>query len=318
VKTLPGTDQEGNQLAADQDMVVTTDTLDSYGYTWSADRLIDTTDIYYVPDDYVEEDSYDVTLNLVNIATGETIRSTTHTMTPQHITDRSYLTLTPQGDFPDEFEQSGETYVRLDGQTKDIRHGYYNFDTASDGSKTKTYTVYYRNVNDDLHATTTVSSVRVVYDGTVDRGVTSYVNYGTTTTTTGGTTNSGTSAGTSGTANQGTADGGTATTGATNTTTLDDDGGLTAITTGDNTTLVRDDGTNVTSERIEDDSNPLAAPTTSTDEGTEGKQEGDAKQTSQGISPVAIGGIIGAAVAAGIGLFVMLKRRGDSDDEETF
>ena len=320
VQNLPGTDQFGNELYADQDMVVTTDTLDSYGYTWSSDNLVAQTDIYYVPDNYVEEDSYDVTLNLVNIATGKTIRSSSYEMTPQYITNRSYLTLTPQSDFPDRFEQSGVTYVRLDGQASDIKHSYYNFETDADGNKTKTYTIYYRDVNDDLHANSSVSTVRVVYDGTintgtVDRGVTSYINYGTTTTGTS------TGSGTSGTATLTGTDSGTSSSSTTPTTTLNDDGGLTAITTDNNTTLVRDDGSDVTSERIEDDSNPLAAPpTTGTDEGTkpDAEQKPDAKQTTSAISPAALIGILAVAAAAGIGLFMMLKKKGDSDEEDTF
>ena len=287
-----------------QTLVVVPGTGGSYTYTYDSNDLVHRTVIYYGRKGEAITDSYDVTVNFVNIANNQVLKSETATITPDYVTQRKYLTV----GLDESFVSGGNTYVRLNGQAAQIDHNYFNYDVVG-GKKQKVYTVWYRDVKDDLHDTTTITTYTTVYDDVfVDRGITTVTNLGTTTVA--GGTGTGTAAGGTGTAAGTGATGGTAT--------LTDNGGLTGITTGGGTTtLVRDDGTSVTGERIDEGENPLAAPTTQ-GEGTEGTNTPEPGKTAgmSGLPALIIGAIaaIGAALAVYILLVKNKEQGGDSDE----
>ena len=276
-------------------LVVVPGTGGSYTYTYDPDNLISNTDIYYGKEGEAITDSYTVTVNFVNIANNQVLKTTSETITPDYVNNRKYLSVP----LDESFVSGGNTYVRLNGQAAQIDHNYFNYDVVG-GKKQKTYTVWYRDVNDDLHDTTTITTYTTVYDDVfVDRGITTVTNLGTTTVA-GGTAAGGAAAG--GAAAGGAATGGTAT--------LTDNGGLTGITTGGGTTtLVRDDGTGVTTERIEEEANPLAAPTQG--EGTEGTSTAQPAQSAgmSGLAALIIGAI--AAIGAALAVYILLVKNKD-------
>ena len=281
-------------------LVAVPGTEDTYKYTYSTDNLIANTFIYYGEEGEEITDSYDVTINYVNIANNALLKTRTEVITPDYVNNRRFLSVP----LDESFVSGGNTYVRLNGQAASIDHNYFNYDVVG-GKKQKVYTVWYRDVNDDLHDTTTITTFNTVYDDVfVDRGVTTVTNLGTTTT---GTAAAGTAAGTAAGAAGGTA--GTAT--------LTNEGGLNAITTGGQTTLVRDDGTTVTGERIEDENNPLAAPTPQGDgtEGQNGTEPNNGINTGK-IAGMPMGILVGlvAGIAAALAAFLLVNRK--KDDEE--
>ena len=90
-----------------------------------------------------------------------------------------------------------------------------------------------------------------------------------------------------------------------------------AITTGGNTTLVRDDGTSVTGERIDDEANPLAAPTQG-----DGKEDGtnpdgtDSNAIDTGkIAGIPIGILVGlvSGIIAALAAFLLINRKKDEE-----
>ena len=282
----------------------------TYTYNYDSNDLIHRTTIYYGVEGENPTDSYNVTVRFVNIANNQVLKTTSEVITPDYVTQRKYLSVP----LDESFVSGGNTYVRLNGQAAQIDHNYFNYDVVN-GTKQKTYTVWYRDVNDDLHDTTTITTYTTVYDDVfVDRGITTVTNLGTTTVA--GGTGTGTAAGGTGTAAGTGATGGTAT--------LTDNGGLTGITTGGGTTtLVRDDGTSVTGERIDEGENPLAAPTTQGDgtegtEGTEGTNTPEPGKTAgmSGLPAIIIGAIaaIGAALAVYILLIKNKEQGGDLDE----
>ena len=279
----------------------------TYTYDYDSNDLIHRTTIYYGVEGENPTDSYNVTVRFVNIANNQVLRTTSEVITPDYVTQRRYLSVP----LDESFVSGGNTYVRLNGQAAQIDHNYFNYDVVN-GTKQKTYTVWYRDVNDDLHDTTTITTYTTVYDDVfVDRGITTVTNLGTTTVA--GGTGTGTAAGGTGTAAGTGATGGTAT--------LTDNGGLTGITTGGGTTtLVRDDGTSVTGERIDEGENPLAAPTTQGEgtEGTEGTNTPEPGKTAgmSGLPAIIIGAIaaIGAALAVYILLIKNKEQGGDLDE----
>ena len=278
-------------------LVVVPGTGGSYTYTYDPDNLISNTDIYYGKEGEAITDSYTVTVNFVNIANNQVLKTTSETITPDYVNNRKYLSVP----LDESFVSGGKTYVRLNGQAAQIDHNYFNYDVVG-GKKQKTYTVWYRDVNDDLHDTTTITTFTTVYDDVfVDRGVTTVTNLGTTTVA-GGTAAGGAAGGTGAT-------GGTAT--------LTNNGGLNAITTGGNTTLVRDDGTSVTGERIDDEANPLAAPTQG-----DGKEDGtnpdgtDSNAIDTGkIAGIPIGILVGlvSGIIAALAAFLLINRKKDEE-----
>ncbi|MCH3967523.1 MAG: hypothetical protein LKE50_02660 [Atopobiaceae bacterium] len=217
--------------------------------------------VYYVPADYVAPGDRTVTVNYVNITGGATIDSKTYTLTPDDTEDLSITS-------PTSFVSGATTYVRLDGQDSPIVCGYY--------TKYDTYTVYYRDVNDDIAANTVITHFRVDY---VDNG-----------TTDNGTTNSGT--GTNGTAGTGTTANGTATDADGQTVGLPTDGDLNTVSNGgDTATVVNGDGVDSNTARIDDNETPLAS-----------GQEG-------GIPVGVIAGSVCAAAALAILVILLVMRR---------
>ena len=252
-----------------------------YEHTFAvADMGVEQT-IYYVPDGYVAPEAYDVTVKYVNIATNDVIDTQTYTATP---TMRQDLEITS----PETFTQGGIEWIRLNGQEKAIRHSYY--------SSAREYVVYYRDVNDDLHANTVIRTVRVVYvdeeGNTVTRPTTVVDN---------GTTNNGTTDnGAAGDATDGGTAGGTTTEGAAGGATADGTAAPAATDTGLQT------GTDLATTRIEDDQTPLAGP----------QSEEAAGKASLPVVAAVAGGV-GAAAAIGFVLFFVFKRRKRGADESS-
>lgn len=185
--------------------------------------------VYYVPADYVAPGNRTVTVNYVNITGGATIASQAYTLTPDDTEDLSITS-------PTSFVSGATTYVRLDGQDSPIVCGYY--------TKYDTYTVYYRDANDDIAANTVITHFRVDY---VDNG-----------TTDNGTTDNGT--GTNGTAGTGITTGGTATDADGQTVGLPTDSDLSTVSNGgDTATVVNGDGVDSNTARIDDNETPLAS-----------------------------------------------------------
>ena len=216
----------------DTEYVPVSSTKESYSYTHgqipakNEESVYPTLTIYYVPDGWEAKEPYDITIRYVNIANREVIKTETMTARPE---DRDNLEITS----PESFTEGGIEYVRLAGQERSIFHSYY--------SSARAYTIYYRDINDDLSADITISNIEVEYvDGeeTVTDGGTREINDGTTytdggtTTTDGGTTytDGGTTTTDNGTT---TTDGGTTTT----------DGGTTYVDGGTTTTTNAGTGT---------------------------------------------------------------------------
>lgn len=103
--------------------------------------------VYYVPEDYLPGDTYDITVQYMNIANSEILRSETITIDPE---TNDFVEILGK----ESFSQGGETYVRLAGQETAIRHAYF--------SPARTYTIYYRNVNDELSANITIRRTQIV------------------------------------------------------------------------------------------------------------------------------------------------------------
>ena len=270
----------------------------TYEYSYDSNDLIHRTTIYYGVEGEDPADSYDVTVRFVNIANNQVLKTTSEVITPDYVTQRRYLSVP----LDESFVSGGNTYVRLNGQAAQIDHNYFNYDVVN-GTKQKTYTVWYRDVNDDLHDTTTITTFNTVYDDVfVDRGVTTVTNLGTTTT---GTAAAGTGA-------AGTAAGGAAgaAAGGAGTATLADQGGINAITTGGGqTTLVRDDGTSVTGERIGDEANPLVAPTAQGGGTEAGKPDAQAAGRVAALPAIIVGAI--AAIGAALAVYILLAKNKD-------
>ena len=225
---------------------------EAYEHTFAAASMDIEQVIYYVPDGYTPPAAYEVTVNYVNIATNEVIDTQSYTASPDMRRDLEI-------ESPESFSKGGVEWVRLAGQEMAIRHSFY--------AGRRTYVVYYRDINDDLHATTVINTVNITYTdeegNTVTRPTTvtddgNTVNYtenevdGTTTYT--GRTTENTDGGTTytdGGTTTTTTDGGTTTTnGGTRTTTTDGgttttDGGTTTVNGGTRTTAPNG-GTTVT------------------------------------------------------------------------
>lgn len=224
--------------------------------------------VYYVPEGYVPSGAYDVTVRYQDIATGNLLRTETVTVDPEIV---DYVNILGE----ERFTQDGEEYVRLDGQETPVRHAYF--------SNARTYTVYYRNVNDVLNARVVINRTQII---TTNRPATLP--------DTGGTAAGPAAAGTApvaGAAATPVAAGITAGTPA--------DAG---VTPGAGTVVVNDDGNplanlegqDTASERVEDDANPLA--------------RGGAMTTGL------IAGSLAALVALGLLAFWFFKRKKKADE----
>lgn len=195
---------------------------------------------YYVPEDYTPGDAYDITVQYLNVANSQVLRTETITVDPE-ITD--FVEILGE----ERFTQDGEEYVRLDGQETAIRHAYF--------TPARTYTLYYRDVNDVLNANTTVRRTQIIDTERVVTVPGTTVITAAPATTTAEAPAEGAAAGADAA--------GAAGAGAAPATTVVDAG----VGAGDGTAVIGDDGTPLANnegvttgeERIADDANPLAA-----------------------------------------------------------
>lgn len=230
--------------------------------------------VYYVPEGFVPAEAYDVTVQYLDIATSAVLRTETVNVAPDMT---EYLTLNG----PETFSEGGNDYVRLAGQENGIRHGYY--------TPARTYTVYYRDVNDVINADTVIRRTQIIETERVvevDGPVTTTVTAAPVTVPA---------------APAGGADADGAADGATTPATVD-----AGVGAGDGTTVINDDdnplanqaGQDTTTERtIEDAETPLSA-------GTEpGSEESGSLGTAVAVGAAAV--LIAAAAIA----WVLLRRR---------
>ncbi|WP_165171398.1 hypothetical protein [Adlercreutzia sp. ZJ242] len=115
-------------------------------------------DIYYVPKDYTPKDSYEVTVNYVNIANDDVLQTGKVTIDP---TVAGEMLIGPA---PETIQVDGNNYVRLDGQSEAFLHSYF--------TPARTYTVYYRDSRDTQYGNTVVRNtvVRYIDEGVVNDG----------------------------------------------------------------------------------------------------------------------------------------------------
>ena len=249
---------------------------------------------------------YQVTVNYVNVANNQVIQMRTATSSPDAREDLRI------GDIPAQFVQDGVRWIRLGGQSDELYHSYF--------STNRTYTVYYRNENDNINQQTVVTVVRTVNDGTVTTvvpGTTTTTTTTTTTATPAAPTAATTPAGTTGTATLTGTGGAAAATPAVPTTGLDQNGDGVRVISGDNgTAIVNNDGTDLTTQRIEEEANPLAAPTDDSEDAVDAADSATA--TPQ--QPQGIGGLIGILFAlvfgGGLVTFLLLNNKKKSEDED--
>lgn len=240
-----------------------------YTFTYGADdeRVVN---VYYVPEGYTPEESYDITIQYVNIADRTVITSTTQTIEPPTAADRlgDVSIETPATFVGDD----GNTYVRLDGQEAPIQHGYY--------TSYRTYTVYYRDINDNLNAGTVITRIHTRFIP----GTTTFVDEGTTdegTTTTGANANGSNAIG------------------------VTDNGDLVVANGangGDNADILNGEGQDANTVRIDNNQTPLAGPASA---GLAAIQD----------NPAIAAGILAAVAAAALLAFFVVKRRRKDDDE---
>lgn len=126
---------------------------DEYTYTYGDTNLLQ--QVYYTADGYVPSVSYTVALQFVNIADGAVLQSESVMVNPGADTEITC---------PAEFTAGDNTYVRLGGQSDTYRHSYY--------SPKRTYTIYYRDVNDTLYANTIITNIETVTTERTETGVT--------------------------------------------------------------------------------------------------------------------------------------------------
>lgn len=233
---------------------------DYYTYDFSSGRM-PVVNVYYVPENYVAPDAYDVKVQYVNLANNQVITTKSYTSSPNQTQD---LEITTDATF----SADGVDYVRLDGQDAPIYHNYY--------SNNRTYTVYYRDVNDDLTANVVITRIRTVFaDGTVTPGAIT---------------------------EEGAGDAATA---ATATAALNAGALYNAINSGNGAGVITNgEGIDTNTERIEENANPLAS-------GLEGTKS---QQQLVGVAvPLAIGAVVG--VAAIVIAVIVLKRRNRKAEE---
>ena len=299
-----------------KDYVPTAAAQDSYTHEFTiADMGVEQV-IYYVPDGYVAPEPYEVSVKYINIANNQVIDTKSVTASPGM---REDLEITS----PESFSKDGIEWIRLNGQDGAIRHSFY--------SSEREYVVYYRDINDDLHAQTVIRNVRVVYvdeEGNTVTRPTTVVDNGQTTTSANATTTTAQNAGATQAADAGqtgTAEGteGAEGTGGTQTGTAEGGaanaaGGVdTGLPTGadlvaidgadgaDGAELVGQDGTDMATTRIEDDTTPLAGPNSG---------KGNSQQMT-GVA-IAVGGIAAAVIAGLILFFIKRRKQGTNESSE--
>ena len=235
-----------------------------YTFTYGSDdeRVVN---VYYVPEGYTPEESYDITIQYVNIADRKVITSKTETIEPPTAADRlGDVSIETPATFVGE---DGNTYVRLDGQEAPIQHGYY--------TSYRTYTVYYRDINDNLNAGTVITRIHTRFIP------------GTTTTVDEGTTTTGANASGS------------------NAIGVTDNGDLVVANGangGDSADILNGEGQDANTVRIDNNQTPLAGPASA---GLAAIQD----------NPAIAAGILAAVAAAALLAFFVVKRRRKDDDE---
>lgn len=234
----------------------------TYGLDDYKNGKLPVVDVYYVPKDYVAPGAYDVTVQYVNLANDSVITTKTYTAKPDQTEDLEIAT-------DSTVSADGADYVRLDGQEDPIYHYYY--------SSARMYTVYYRNVNDDLTANTVITRIRVSYEG----GTTTPIATTETTATTAGTLT------------------GELNDGRTYNSINGNDGGL----------LTNEQGTDTNTERIEEEQTPLASGTTEEGQGT--SFLGLSWPLTAGIGAAVAAGIIALLV-----IFIRKRRKSDAASAE--
>ncbi|MGN0035296.1 MAG: hypothetical protein ACI364_06180 [Coriobacteriales bacterium] len=124
-----------------------------FSYSSSANAV---TNVYYVSKGQKPtQNPYTITIQYRNAADRSLIESHEYTVSPNDLHDHVYTS-------PEQFTSGGTTYVRLKGQEAGVQHGYYTL--------YRTYTVWYRDINDSLLADVTVNPLTyaTVDDGTTD------------------------------------------------------------------------------------------------------------------------------------------------------
>lgn len=264
-------------------------------HTYEEGTDAETLTAYYVPKDYVAPGQRLVNVNYVNVANNQVITSQAVELSPDMRADQVI-------DVPAEFTSGAVRWIRLNGQSDSLRLSYY--------APNDTYTVYYRDVNDDRSERITVTQTVTVYDEVVTYTGTTVTPA--TTTTTAGTTTTPTT--TTPTATTPAAPAPTTTPTAqpgTTPTTLP--GQTTQVSSPEGTTNTNPDGTGVTTERIGDEENPLAA----SPDGQDQKQDKDTESNKiLGMSQGALMGVLGAMSATVVGLLIALFGRKGRDGED--
>lgn len=239
--------------------------------------------VYYVPEDYVPGTGYDITVQYQNIADGSVLRRETVAVDPEA---NEFVEILG----PERFSQDGAEYVRLAGQETAIRHAFF--------SPARTYTIYYRDVNDVINADTVITRTQIIEtERTVTVPGAPVVTVVTATPTAtapaGGTGDGATTGAPAGAA---AADAPLAGVGAGDATTVIDD---------DANPLATLDGQTPAAERaIEDNENPLAS-------GVEGAEDANREG---GLSGALMIGIpLGAAALAALVVFLLWRRKRQAD-----
>lgn len=131
------------------DMVPWSGNMDPITYAWEdLEKGSDVLQyVYYVPEDYVPAAAYDITVQYMNIANSQILRSETITVDPA---SNDYVNILGE----ETFAVGDDTYVRLAGQETAIRHAPF--------SPARTYTIYYRDVNDQLSSNITIRRTQIV------------------------------------------------------------------------------------------------------------------------------------------------------------
>lgn len=102
---------------------------------------------YYLPEGYAPTESYTVDVQYMNVADSSVIKTDTVMIEADQA---GYINLNG----PERFTSGANTYVRLAGQDRGFNHSYY--------TSARTYTVYYRDVNDVINANTVIDRVQII------------------------------------------------------------------------------------------------------------------------------------------------------------
>lgn len=243
-----------------------------YTFSYGSD-LPTVTNVYYVPKgEKPAAEPYEITIQYRDAADRSLIESHTYTVSPDGLEDKVYAS-------PESFTSGSTTYVRLKGQEAGIQHGYYTM--------YRTYTVWYRDVNNSLLADVVVNPLTYTV---VDNGTTRTVAPGTN-------------------AGDGDTGGAGAAAGATDdgtTVTLGDGAGQNVLTdaNGEGGAALNGEGQDANAERIGDNETPLAS----------GAPAEGASTGSPLSNPAVIAGVVAAGALALLLVLLLLRRRKAHDD----